>query len=384
MAAQRKRRETFGAIRKLPSGRYQASHLGPENDVNEKGHRRRYTAPMTFDTQTDARAWLSRKRIEIADKKWRSPVSAAPAMFGPYARAHVDTRTNSRGEPLKPRTRDEYLRLVAGPLAPFEHKPLSAIRPDDVRRWYSEQAKSGKQTQAGHAYRLLKSVMATAVGDGLIDDNPCQIKGASKASTGRDVKPPTDAELAIIIASIDRRLSLLIEVAAWSGLRWGELTELRRGDVLISGETVTLAVSRAVTYTKSDGFVIGKPKSFAGNRTVALPHTLTTPIRAHLSSLNASDDALVFPALSDASKHLSAGSFAQFWRPARAAAGREDMPFHALRHFGATRYAMAGATTKELMRRMGHNDMSVAMRYQHEAGRDEELARRMSDLAGGA
>lgn len=89
------------------------------------------------------------------------------------------------------------------------------------------------------------------------------------------------------------------------------------------------------------------------------------------------DDALLFPALSDPGRHLSAGSFAQYLRPARAAAGRPDMPFHALRHFGLTRYAMAGATTKELMRRAGHNDVAVAVRYQHDAGRDGELAARM-------
>jgi integrase len=186
--------------------------------------------------------------------------------------------------------------------------------------------------------------------------------------------------LAIILATIDQRFSLLVEVAAWSGLRWGELTELRRGDVLFQGDTATLAVARAVSYTKAEGYVIGRPKSLAGIRTVALPQSLTPPVRARLAALEPSDDALLFPSLGDVSVHLASGSFAQYWRRARAAAGRQDMPFHALRHFGATRYAMAGATSKELMRRMGHNDVAVAMRYQHDAGRDGELAQRMSNL----
>lgn len=371
MVQKRKRRETFGALRKLPSGRYQASYLGPDG--------KRYAAPQTFDNMGDGRAWLSRKRLEISDDEWRAPRQQGPVTFEGYAREHIDTRTNARGERLKPRTRDEYLRLLDGPLSEFKESLLTALTPEQVRRWYSDQERTGKRTQASRAYRLLKSVMATAVADGYVKSNPCQIRGATKASTGRDVTPPTDAELAIIVATIDPRLSLLIEVAAWGGLRWGEITELRRGDVIGADSTIILSVTRAVTYTKSDGYTVGRPKSFAGIRTVALPQSLTAPLRARLEAIDSRDDALIFPSLSDAGQHLSAGSFSQYWRRARAAAGRTDMPFHALRHFGATRYAMAGATAKELMRRMGHNDVAVAMRYQHDAGRDAELVRRMTD-----
>ena len=183
----------------------------------------------------------------------------------------------------------------------------------------------------------------------------------------------------MVVATIDKRFSLLVEVAAWGGLRWGEITELRRGDVIFQGETTTLVVARAVTYTQADGFIVGTPKSLAGIRTVALPASLTGAVRARLSEIAPTDDALLFPSLRNPGKHLNAASFAQYFRPAREAAGRKDMPFHALRHYGLTRYAMAGATTKELLRRAGHNDIQTALRYQHEAGRDGELAKRMSE-----
>lgn len=369
MGKQRKRRETFGAVRQLKSGRFQASYLGPD------GMRR--NAPKTFGGIEDAQTWLAAQRTDISRGVWRDQKSETRG-FADYAREHINTRTNTRGEVLKPRTRDEYLRLLDGPLSEFHASTLASITPEHVRRWYREQLDSGKVTQAGHAYRLLKSITATAVADGYLTSNPCQIRGAAKASTGRQISPPTDAELAIILATIDPRLSLLVEIAAWGGLRWGELTELRRGDVLFNGDQASLAITRAVTYTKSTGFVVGRPKSFAGVRTVALPTALTAPLRARLATLAPTDEALLFPSLKDPDTHLSAGTFAQFWRPARALAGRPDMPFHALRHFGATRYAMAGATAKELMRRMGHNDVAVAMRYQHDAGRDAELVARMA------
>jgi hypothetical protein len=78
----RKRRESFGAIRKLPSGRYQASYIGPDA--------RRHTAPSTFSAMVDARAWLFERQNEISRKQWR----AAPleVTFGEYAVEYVRTR----------------------------------------------------------------------------------------------------------------------------------------------------------------------------------------------------------------------------------------------------------------------------------------------------
>jgi integrase len=380
MTVRKKRREPWGKIRKLPSGRFQASYVLPEEKRGAGDDGKRHNAPVTFDNMTDARAWLAMKRAEILNDTWRPVSKRTTPLFGEYAREHIKTRTNSRGEALKPSTRAEYLRLLSGPLSEFENLRLNAIKPDTVRRWNAAQLESGTKTQTARAYVLLKSVLATAVGDGLLASNPCQIKGGAKASTGKQIAPPTDAELAIIVATIDQRLALLVEVAAWGGLRWGEITELRRGDVMFQGDVATLAIARAVTYTKTDGFTVGKPKSLAGVRTVALPATLTPALRARLAEIAPHDNALLFPSLSDPDRHFSAGSFAQYFRTAREAAGRPDMPFHALRHFGLTRYAMAGATTKELMRRAGHNSVAVAMRYQHEAGRDGELAARMSAL----
>ena len=55
---------------------------------------------------------------------------------------------------------------------------------------------------------------------------------------------------------------------------------------------------------------------------------------------------------------------------------------HDLRHTAATLAAAAGATTKELMERMGHTSPAVALRYQHVmADRQAQLASALDDLA---
>lgn len=59
MAAKRRR---FGNVRKLPSGRFQASYVGPD------GQRR--TAPDTFRRKTDADRWLAGVETDLHRGGW--------------------------------------------------------------------------------------------------------------------------------------------------------------------------------------------------------------------------------------------------------------------------------------------------------------------------
>lgn len=380
--SKRKRRETFGQIEKLPSGRIRARYLGPDGQ--------RHNAPATFSTLTDARAYLARVQDQIARGTWLSPVEAAAAdaerqqTLQTYAEKWMRERTNSRGEQLRPATIHEYRRLLAGPLEPLAARPLATITPAAVRTWRTDLLATGRKTQTSRAYGLLNAIMGTAATDRLISENPCTIKGGQSTNTGRKVLPPTDAELDTIVDSITPRFRALVLLAAWGGLRYGEATELRRRDLTISRDdagAVTLIrvrVDRAVTRTTATGFHVGPPKSEAGIRTIALPPHIHAEIVAHLDEHTGRfPESLLFPA-ADGSSHLAQSTFTKHWYPARRAAGREDMPFHALRHYAGTRYAQTGASLRETMTRLGHSSTSAAMRYQHATGRDDELAARMA------
>ncbi len=70
------------------------------------------------------------------------------------------------------------------------------------------------------------------------------------------------------------------------------------------------------------------------------------------------------------------------WRRARIAVGVEHLRLHDLRHTGNTLAAATGASTKELMARMGHASPHAALIYQHAtADRDRAIADALSDLA---
>jgi integrase len=125
---------------------------------------------------------------------------------------------------------------------------------------------------------------------------------------------------------------------------------------------------------------IGPPKSAAGRRTVAVPPHLWPEIETHLSTyVSAEPTALVFTKASGVS--MDRTNFHTMWRRATRAAGVQDYHFHDLRHLAATMAAVTGATTRELMSRLGHSSSRAALIYQHATeDRDLAIAEAMSRL----
>lgn len=122
---------------------------------------------------------------------------------------------------------------------------------------------------------------------------------------------------------------------------------------------------------------LGPPKSRASFRTVAFPEVLGLTLRHHLARFVASDpEALVFTG--EKGGVLRRGNFrpAVRWAEIIAAVGLPPgFHFHDLRHTGNTLTARAGASTRELMARLGHDSMRAALIYQHATSeRDREIA----------
>ena len=86
----------------------------------------------------------------------------------------------------------------------------------------------------------------------------------------------------------------LVLLAAFGGLRWGELTGLRRRRVDLLDRTVTVAE----ILTEVNGrFDLGPPKTEAGRRTVVLSAFLVDELASHLEQRGApGPEGLVFPA----------------------------------------------------------------------------------------
>jgi integrase len=128
------------------------------------------------------------------------------------------------------------------------------------------------------------------------------------------------------------------------------------------------------------------PKSDSGIRSMSVPPLMIERLREHLDQhVGRGRTAPVVPGEARGNQYLSASRWNGIWAAARSAvAGLPDgYRFHDLRHTGLTRIAQEGATLAELMRRGGHSDVTVVLRYQKATmARDIELAARMSVTAG--
>ena len=391
----RRTRRGFGWVRKLPSGRYQASYLDPTGTrITAKAIEDGKLVPLTFLDKKTAEAWLALRQSELIEKRWKPPVAREPeeVVFSEYAARWLASRD------LSPRTRAEYRKVLDGPrLAWFAGYTLDRISPAMIKRWWTAHD-DGHPTARRKAYDLLHAILATASQQDedtdappLIPNNPARLSARTKNRTPTSrpkgtIRPATLAELTMIMDEMPARYSAMVLLAAWCAPRFGELTELRRRDLRINfdkdGTPVdgTLTITRAVVWPQPDTPVVKTPKSLG--REVAIPPHILAPLLTHLDTWAApGNDGLLFPAV-ESGGHMKHGALYKVFRRARAAAGRPDLRWHDLRHTGATLAAQAGATLAELMNRLGHTTVAAALIYQHTAaGRDTEIARRLSAIA---
>jgi len=364
----RTRHRTFGTVRRLPSGNYQARWSDPTTGRQESG-------PTTFQTRADANAWLAARQTDLARRTWVPGHSSST--FGDYAKDWLELRE------LKPRTRSEYAALLDGLILPtFATMRLGAITPQKVRDWHADLGKQTGPTRRAHAYALLRTILGTAVTEDLLAANPCRVRGAGRVKRAKTIRPATLEELETITTAMPDHLRPTVLLASWCALRFGEIAELRRKDVDLRAGV--LRIRRGVTRV-AGGAVVGEPKSTAGMRDVAIPPHLIPVMRTHLKDYaQPGPDGLLFPA--EHGGHINPSTLYGSFYPARHLAGRDDLRFHDLRHTGAVLAASTGATLAELMARLGHTTPAMAMRYQHAAAeRDREIAQRLTQIAlGGA
>src|SRR5581483_9846209 len=134
----------------------------------------------------------------------------------------LDTRLTSRGERLRPKTIELYegfLRLHILPT--LGRLQLSALTTSTIRAWHAGLLRTGR-TCAPKCYRLLRTILATAIDDGLLVTNPCTIKGGG-AEPEKERPLPTVDQVFALAEAVDPRYRLFVLLAAFGGLRRGEL-----------------------------------------------------------------------------------------------------------------------------------------------------------------
>src|SRR5260221_693449 len=238
---------------------------------------------------------------------------------------------------LEPGVRTNYAGQIAKHLDPFfGPMKMRDILPEHVRQWVTHMHDKGASARTIQYCKgsILNAIFTTALDDEVVTIHP-----------SRGVKtPPVPAKPRRIITASQFSLlyealpgadaQLLVETAIESGLRWGELAELRAGDLDIA--TRILTVSRAVIELGPNDH----------------------PGRGRF---------LVKDYPGDWFRH-------QVWYPARRAAGLGSVRFHVLRHAHASWLLAGGADLQVVKERLGHASIATTGKYLHSLPTADETA----------
>jgi integrase len=251
--------------------------------------RRQHTAQETFATKTDATRHPAQVETDLSRGQWSNP-RLGRTTFAAWATRWEATTVN-----LRANTRAACRNLLHRYLLPtFGPIPLADLDAMAVRSWLAhlEREGVGASTRA-KSYRLLSRILGTAIESGYLTRNPCTNRGTA-AEPAPEMRFATVAEVAALGDAIPRRFRALVLVAAYTGLRWGELAGLRVRRVDLLHHRITVAEQLLEVRGQ---LAVGPTKTVAGQRTVTLPTVAAEALAEHLCVYaEAGPDGLVFPA----------------------------------------------------------------------------------------
>ena len=356
------RRRTFGYVRRLPSGRWQASYL-------DEPTRDRVVAPSTFATKTDANLWLASVETDMVRGDHLRP-ELARRPFAEWAEEWLHSLH------VKPKTYVGYESSLRNHVLPvFANRPIADISYRECKAFVDRLLRDGLAPgTVGEARKILRLVLGEALRSDAIRRNPADGLRIPRGTRQEMVflTPAQVMRLADEIANPPRPRShprkswpaygLLVRLAAWSGLRAGEMAALRVGR--FDHRAGRLEVAESVQEIHG-ALIYGPPKTYA-RRGVDLPEELASELADHLDGRASHRDALIFTAPGGGPlRHHN--FYKRLFKPAvlRADLDRRTR-FHDLRHTAAALMIAEGAHLLAVKERLGHSTIQVtADRYGH-------------------
>ncbi|WP_336643503.1 site-specific integrase [Microbacterium sp. MMO-113] len=313
---------------------------------------RKQTSKRGFKTKRDAREFLhsiesSKSQgtfIDAADSKALVAALGADWLAG---QSHL--------KPSSLRPVESAWRLYVEPR--WGRRSVGSIRHSDVQAWVSELTAGLSATSVLRIYGVLAGILDVAVKDRRLQSNPARgVNLPRKSAAG---KTYLTHEQAALLARCAGQHALLVDVLAYTGLRWGEATALRVRDIDVVRRRLNVTENAVMVGSKIH---VGTPKTHE-SRWVPYPAFVAD----RLQSIVASRPSLDSLAFGDGFDHLRLPNSRDGWFAAAVKrAQAEDPTFprvtpHGLRHTAASLAVSAGANVKAVQRMLGHASAAMTL-----------------------
>jgi len=233
----------------------------------------------------------------------------------------------------------------------FGDRPLRSLTPDVVEGFLTHRRKVGNQAPGeqrtgkplsnstlNRDLGVLKSIVNRAVFNGLLEKNSIQRVRAFKEES-RD-RTLTNEEYQALLGYCSPRLSAIVQLAYWTGMRKGEILGLRWEQVDIQNKVINLEAADTKTQEK---------------REVPLTEAL-------LGLLKRTPKTLGCPCVFTERGKRIIDIKTAFLKAVRAA-GIKNFRFHDLRHCAVTNLRKAGVNDSVIMSISGHKTYAMFKRY---------------------
>jgi integrase len=249
----------------------------------------------SFPTRRDAEKWLTDKKhsvnhgIHIDDRKrerlLREVVEGWRMTWGNLSE---NTRLGYHY------TLNKHIIGTEDAPARFYGAQVGALSGDVIQDWVNELAETHTPQAVARIYTVLRSVLKFAVRRKYIADNPCN---GGHVTLPKKTAKPGGRPMMILSPGEVRALAeamgpyrVPVYVAAWCGLRAGELWALRRRDVDPAAGTIRVEWAlKEVTGAAGlvAGLAVGPPKTKESRRRVSVPAPIMAMLVEHLDTASA-------------------------------------------------------------------------------------------------
>jgi integrase len=330
------------SISRRPGGQWRARY----RDEAGREHARH------FSRRVDGQRWLDEVTASVVTGAYVHP-RAGRQTFSAYATAW------SARQLWESTTAKNYALALRS--TTFRDVPLARIRPSHLEAWVHAMTSSGLapgtvRTRFANAHAVFRA----AVRDRLIASDPAD--GIRLPRTRRrDVAMalPTAEQVSAILASADPHFRAFVALAAFAGLRLGEIAGTQVGDVDFVGRV--LAVRRQVQRAPGGGVEIRPPK-YGSERDVYLPDGLVAILGQHVERYRPA--LWIFEGNPGQPPHQNTVGYR--WRKTCRAAGVDGVTLHDLRHWYASGLIAQGCDVVTVQRALGHSTASTTLdSYSH-------------------
>jgi integrase len=353
----------MGFVERRAQGKWRARYRGPDGRERSR----------TLGRRIDAERWLRGQETAVSAGAWTDPGRGAITID-----QWIDAWLPTRRADLRATSWERVASICDGHIRRrWGSRQLASISNAEVRAWSASLLDGGLAPRtARKVIMVFRSLLAAAVADRRIQANPADsVPLPADHGEERDWMTQEQAHELLSVLPAEHRIVVLL--GYFAGLRWGELSALRRRDIDVLRSRVTVARSAVQVGGRVE---FGLPKTRAGARTLPLARTIMQQISTHLDERVGSDGDALVVASRTGGPVLRQNWIRRVWRPALAAAGLPGaLTPHSMRHGYASWLVQAGFSVKEVSVWAGHSSIDVTLRvYSHIAElRGDDAAERL-------